>query len=54
MGRTWPLGQEAGWECGRRKKGSGSKHEEEPVYKPYEPTISGIIILAGPLLLKVP
>ena len=42
--------------CGRGMRGNGSRseHEVSQVYKPYDPTISGMIILSGPLLLKVP
>lgn len=56
MGKTWQLVQEAGWECGRGKKRSGSGREQEvgQLCKPYEPTISGVITPAGPLLLEVP
>lgn len=46
--RSW-----LGCRRGMRRSGSRSEHEIGQVCKPYKPTISGMIILAGPLLLKV-
>lgn len=55
-GEDMAVGTRSWLGCGRGMRGSGSRSEREvgQVYKPYDPTISGMIILSGPLLLKVP